>query len=71
MKLGNNSSDTCAMLSEAYGGEAMKSRVFLSGINGSKGVRLSKSQMRTIISTFFDVNVIAHFNSYHKTKQSM
>jgi hypothetical protein len=24
MKLGNNASDTCAMLSEAYGGEAVK-----------------------------------------------
>jgi hypothetical protein len=24
VKLGNNESDTCAMLSEAYGGEAMK-----------------------------------------------
>jgi hypothetical protein len=24
MKLGNNASDTCAMPSEAYGGEAMK-----------------------------------------------
>jgi len=24
MKLGKNASDTCAMLSEAYGGEAMK-----------------------------------------------
>jgi hypothetical protein len=24
VKLGNNASDTCEMLSEAYGGEAMK-----------------------------------------------
>jgi hypothetical protein len=30
--------DTCAVLSELYEGEAMKSQVFLSGINGSKRV---------------------------------
>jgi hypothetical protein len=38
VKSGNNASDTCAVLSEAYGGEAMKSQVFLSGINSSKSV---------------------------------
>jgi hypothetical protein len=35
VKLGKNASDTCAMLSEAYGGEVMKCHMFLSGINGS------------------------------------
>jgi hypothetical protein len=40
VKLGRNASDTCGMLSEACGGEALKkSQVFLSGINGSKRVR--------------------------------
>jgi hypothetical protein len=33
VKLGKNATDTCAMLSKAYGGEAMKSQVFLNGIN--------------------------------------
>jgi hypothetical protein len=36
VKLGKNASDTCVVLSEAYGGEAVKSQVFLSGINLSK-----------------------------------
>jgi hypothetical protein len=35
VKLGENASDSCAVLSEAYRGEAMKkSVVFLNGING-------------------------------------
>jgi hypothetical protein len=36
VKLGQNASDTCAMLSEDYEGDAMKSQVFLRGINNSK-----------------------------------
>jgi hypothetical protein len=37
MKLQKNASDTCAMLSEAYGGKAMKVKcqVLLSGTNSS------------------------------------
>jgi hypothetical protein len=38
VKLGEDASDTCAMLSEAYGGEAMKNSSVLSDINGSKTV---------------------------------
>jgi len=38
VKLGKNANDTFAVLFEAYGGEAMKSRMFLSGVNGSKRV---------------------------------
>jgi hypothetical protein len=38
VKLGNNARDSCSVLSEAYGGEAMKKSVFLSGIDGSKRV---------------------------------
>jgi hypothetical protein len=36
VKLGTNASDICAMVSKAYAGEAIKSQVFLSGINGLK-----------------------------------
>jgi hypothetical protein len=44
------------MLSEAYGGEVWKNQVFLSGMNGSKVVRNSKSQMKKMLFTFFDNN---------------
>jgi uncharacterized metal-binding protein len=37
-KLKNNASDTCEILSEVYGGKAVKSKVFSSGINGPKRV---------------------------------
>jgi hypothetical protein len=43
VKLGNNASDTCAMLSEAYEGEAMKMSDVSPGINGSNRARMSKS----------------------------
>jgi len=42
-KLGKNVSETFPLLSEVCGGEAMKSRVCLSGINGLRGTRMSKS----------------------------
>jgi hypothetical protein len=38
-----------------------KSQMFLSGINGSKRVRMSKSQMKTMLVTFFDIKAIVHF----------
>jgi hypothetical protein len=47
VKLESNASDTCAMLSEDYGGEAVKRSNVLSGI--------SKSQNRTMLITFFDI----------------
>jgi hypothetical protein len=36
VKLEKNANDTCAVLSEAYGGEAMKSQLLLNGMNGSE-----------------------------------
>jgi hypothetical protein len=42
VKLGKNASDTCAMLFEAYGGEAMKKSSILSNINGSKRALMSE-----------------------------
>jgi hypothetical protein len=38
VKLGKNASDSCPMLSKAYGREAMKSQVFLSGIKCQRGL---------------------------------
>jgi hypothetical protein len=40
VKLEKNANDTWA---DAYGGEAMKTQVFLSGKNSSKRVHMSKS----------------------------
>jgi hypothetical protein len=59
VKLGKNASDTCAMLSEAYGGEAMKSRA-----------RMSKSQMKTTFITFFHIKGTVHFEFIPHAKQS-
>jgi hypothetical protein len=46
VKLGKNASDTCAMLSEVCGGEAVKPNC----INCSKRVHMSKSQMKAMLS---------------------
>jgi len=35
--------------------------VFLSSLNGSKKVRISKSQLKTILTTFFDIKYIVSF----------
>jgi hypothetical protein len=61
VKLGNNASDTCEMFSKAYGGEAMKKASALSGINGSKRANMSKSQMKTVLITFFSIKGTVHF----------
>jgi len=42
VKLGRNTSDTCAMLPEAYGGEC---GVFLSDINGTKMVARNEGKI--------------------------
>jgi hypothetical protein len=47
---------TRAMLFKSYGGE-----VFLSRISGSKRVRMSKSQIKTMLITIFDIKGIFHF----------
>jgi hypothetical protein len=61
VKLGKNASDTCAVLSEANGGKLRKSQVFLSGINSSKRACMSKSHVKTVFLTFFDIKGIIHF----------
>jgi hypothetical protein len=58
--LGKNASDTSALFSEAYDRDAMKSHVFLSAINGSNRTRMSKSHMKLVLITFFDIKGI-HF----------
>jgi hypothetical protein len=61
VKLGKNASDTCAVLSEVYGGEAMKKSSVFRGLNSSKRARISKSQLQIMFTTFFDIKGAVHF----------
>jgi hypothetical protein len=54
VKLGNNASDTCAMLSEAYEGEAMK-------MSGVSQLACRNHKWRQCSSRFFDIKIIVHF----------
>jgi hypothetical protein len=50
VKLGKNADDTCALLSEAYGAEAMKKcEVFFSGIHDSKRVARTWKMMKEVV----------------------
>jgi hypothetical protein len=49
VKSGNNASDTCEMLSGAYGGEALKNEVFLSPINRSERVTRMWMMMEEVV----------------------
>jgi hypothetical protein len=55
VKLGRNASDTCAMLSKDNGGKAMKNSHVFEWHEGSK------SQMKTILLTFFVIKATFHF----------
>jgi uncharacterized metal-binding protein len=49
VKLGKNASDTCEMLSEAYGGEVTKRQVYLSGVNGSMRIMRMWGKMKEVV----------------------
>jgi hypothetical protein len=68
VNLGKNASDTCSLLSKAYGGEATK-KSFLSGINSFKTACISKLQMKSMLITFFNIRILFTLNSFHKAKQ--
>jgi hypothetical protein len=55
VKLGNIVSRICVLYSEAYGRDATKKSSVLSGTNGSKSARMSKSQMKTMLITLFNI----------------
>jgi hypothetical protein len=56
VKLGKNPSDTCEMLSEVCGGNFKKVKC-----NGSQMALMSKSQMKSMVITFFDIKGTVHF----------
>jgi len=61
-KLGMNTSDSCAILSETCGGRICeKFQCFSVAKNGSKTARMSKSHMKTLLITFFDIKGTVHF----------
>jgi hypothetical protein len=43
------------------GEKLVQSQVLLNGINGSKRAHVLKSQMKTMLITFFDIEGIVHF----------
>jgi hypothetical protein len=49
VKLRKNASDTCALPSKAYGGEALKKSGVFRGINGSKRVARICKMMKEVI----------------------
>jgi hypothetical protein len=49
MKIGKNTSDTCALPSEAYGGETVNYQVFSSGKNGSKRIARTWKMMKELV----------------------
>jgi hypothetical protein len=52
VKLGKNASDICALLPEVYGRETEKIQMFLSGINGSKGVARTWKTLKEVVQDF-------------------
>jgi len=67
VKLGKYASDTCAVLSEHYGGEAMKkSRVF----QWYKRFKMGPEKLRQISSLSLISRVLFSLNSLHKASQS-
>jgi hypothetical protein len=64
VKLGKNESDTYALVQcspRIMGEKLRKGHVFLNGISCSKRARMSKSQMTTMLITFFDIRGIVQF----------
>jgi hypothetical protein len=61
VKLRKNASDTCAILSESYVGEAMKMPSVFEWYKQFKEGRMSKSPMEKMPITFFDIKGIVRF----------
>jgi hypothetical protein len=59
VRLGKDASDTRNALRGLW--RRSFEEVFLSGINGSKRAHMSKSQVKTMLITFTDINDIIHF----------
>jgi hypothetical protein len=53
------------------GEKLRKCHVFLSGINDSKTARMSKSQMKKMFITFFDIKGNVHFEFIYRHAEEM
>jgi hypothetical protein len=60
VKLGKNTSDTCAVFSEAYGGEDTKKSRVSEWHNRFKVGHMSISQTKTLLIIFFNIKGIVH-----------
>jgi len=63
--------DTFTVFSDAYRGEAVKESSVSRGIDGSKGARMSKSQMKKMLITFFDIKRVVHFEFFFPHKANL
>jgi hypothetical protein len=75
VKLGKNASDTCAMLSEAYGGQAIKMSSVSCHINGSTGFAktwkmIERSDRPRSRRTDGNAEKVRNLVHSHKSKQS-
>jgi uncharacterized protein YktA (UPF0223 family) len=70
VKLGENASDICVVFSEDHGGEAMKKWGVFEWYKPFKEGRMSKSQMKTMLITFFNIKSIVHYDLFQKASQS-
>jgi hypothetical protein len=61
VKLRKNASDTYPVLSEAYEGEAMKKAIAFEWHEHFKEGCILKSQMKTVLITFFSIKGIVYF----------
>jgi hypothetical protein len=68
VKLGKNASYICALPSEAYGGEDTKKSSVSEWHKRPKKIRMLKTQMKTLLITFFDIKGTAHFEVIPQTQ---
>jgi hypothetical protein len=62
VKLGKNSGDTWALISEAFGGETMKKSSVFEWHTEPKKVHMLKSQMKAMFATFFNISQVQTVN---------
>jgi hypothetical protein len=64
VKLGKNASDICTILSEDYGGDAIKKSSVSEWHRRSKEARMLKLQMKKMAIVFFNIKGTVHFKFF-------